>query len=202
MKAFGLVGSPIAGGNVDILVDQVLAGAASRGAATTKVILNELTIRPCQSCGPPEGGAFCRVEDGMAVVYRELERSDIIILGSPVYFDTVSAQVKLMIDRCNCFAPLVRGEDGERAFRRRFLRRRKGVLVAVAGLDQDFGPIRTTVDGFFTWLSAELAGTVLYAHRDTAKGGVQSVSEWLRRAFDVGAQVASGWDTPGDAVTE
>jgi multimeric flavodoxin WrbA len=48
----------------------------------------------------------------MKQIYDALETSDVIVLGSPVYFDTVSAQVKLMIDRSNCLMPYVRKADG------------------------------------------------------------------------------------------
>lgn len=191
MKVCGFVGSPVKSGNVDVLVGQVLAGASSRGATTRKIFLNDLVIRPCQSCGPNESPEFCRCEDDMRIVYEALEESDIVVLGSPVYFDTVSAQAKLMIDRCNCLTALVQGRDGSTAFERRLTKRKAGVLVAVAGSEQDFGPIRAAAGGFFTWINADLIGSVLYAHGATEPGSVRADPDWMTRAFDVGVLAAT-----------
>lgn len=51
MKVCGIVGSPNKNGNVDSLVSQVLKGASSQGAETHTLYLNDMNIRPCQSCG-------------------------------------------------------------------------------------------------------------------------------------------------------
>ncbi len=51
MKVCGFVGNPRRNGNVDLLVSQVPKGASSRGAETHKIYLNDLHIKPCQSCG-------------------------------------------------------------------------------------------------------------------------------------------------------
>jgi multimeric flavodoxin WrbA len=98
MKITGFVGSPCKNGNVDLLVSQVLEGAATQGVETRKIYLNNLRIQPCQSCGTDPHPKHCLFDDAMNQIYDALETSDVIALGSPVYFDTVSAQVKLIID--------------------------------------------------------------------------------------------------------
>lgn len=198
MNACGLVGSPVIGGNVDILVGQVLDGASSRGAITRKIYLNDLAIRPCQSCGPNESLEFCRFEDDMEQVFTALEESDIVVLGSPVYFDTVSAQTKLMIDRCNCLTALSDLGNGTTAFEKRLKKRKTGIFVAVAGSEQNFGPIRTTADGFFAWINADLIESVLYGHDGNEKGSVRNDSAWMRKAFEAGVLAASRHVSPRD----
>ena len=201
--ALGLVGSPIRGGNVDLLVDQVLAGAASQGVHIEKAFLNDLTIRPCQSCGPgphdvgphdmgshsvgPHAG-HCRIDDDMREVHVLLDAVDILILGTPVYFDTVSAQMKLMIDRCNCMTPLVGRPDGTCAFAERPACRKRAVLVAVAGSSQQFRTLRVTVNGFLKWVGAELVEEVLYAHDSTTRGSVRDDAKVLEAAFLAGVR--------------
>jgi multimeric flavodoxin WrbA len=199
VKACGLVGSPIKGGNVDILVGQVLEGASSRGAMTTQIFLNDLSIRPCQSCGPNQSREYCRFHDGMDTVFAALEQSDIVVLGSPIYFDTVSAQTKLMIDRCNCLTALVQDSDGSSRFVKRLASKKAGLLVAVAGAAQDFAPIRTTAAGFFTWINADFTASILYAHDTNEKGGVRDNSEWMRKAFQAGVLAAKGLQSPQDS---
>jgi multimeric flavodoxin WrbA len=190
------VGSPIRGGNVDLLVDQVLAGAASQGARVEKVFLNDLTIRPCQSCGPGSHGGgshtgHCRLDDDMRHVHALLDAADILILGTPVYFDTVSAQMKLMIDRCNCITPLVERPDGTCAFAERPACRKRAVLVAVAGPEQSFRTLRVTINGFLKWVGAELVEDVLYAHASTEPGSVRDNAKTLEAAFLAGVRAVN-----------
>jgi multimeric flavodoxin WrbA len=189
VKVCGIIGSPCKNGNVDILVSQVLKGATSQGAETSKIYLNRLKIKPCQSCGVDPGSKHCLFNDDMEQVYDILETSDGIILGSPVYFDTVSAQVKLMIDRCNCLMPYVKKADGTFGFERRMKKRKKGVFVAVAGTDQDFNAILATVRGFFNWANIRLVKTFFYVHDDNEIGGVKKDHVKMNKAFNIGANL-------------
>jgi len=165
MNACGIIGSPKKNGNVDQLVSQILKGAKSRGAKTHKIYLNDLSIKPCQSCGVDPYPKYCLFDDDMKEVYDALQSYDAMVLGSPVYFDTVSAQVKLMIDRCNCLMPYVKHADGTFGFERRIEKRKKGIFVAVAGTNQEFDTIQTTVRGFFSWANCELTETFLSEDR-------------------------------------
>lgn len=190
MRVCGIVGSPKKNGNVDILVSQVLKGASLRGAKTGKLYLNDMHIRPCQSCGVDPGPKHCLFDDDMNQVYAALETCNAIVLGSPVYFDTVSAQTKLMIDRTNCLMPLVTHSDGTTGFERRMKRRKKGVFVAAAGTEQQFETVLATVKGFFNWANIALKETILYAHDDNELGAVSKDKTRMKQAFDVGVELA------------
>lgn len=189
MKVCGIVGSPKKNGNVDLLVSQVLTGAGSQGAKTHKIYLNDLSIKPCQSCGVDPYPKYCLFDDDMTLIYDALESCDVIVLGSPVYFDTVSAQTKLMIDRSNCLLPYVKRPDGTYSFERRIEKRKKGVFIAVAGTDQEFNTILTTVKGFFNWANTELVKTVLYSHDDNEIGSVRKDKERMTQVFEIGARI-------------
>jgi multimeric flavodoxin WrbA len=191
VKVCGIIGSPRKNGNVDVLVSEVLRGASSRGAETSKVYLNDLEIRPCQSCGVDPAPKDCVFDDGMRTVYDSLRSCDVLVLGSPVYFDTVSAQTKLMIDRCNCLMPYVKRADGTFDFERRMKKRKRGVFIAVAGSDQEFDTIQTTIRGFFNWTCTELAQVILYPHDDAVLGSVKNDREKMREAFEIGIRLAS-----------
>jgi multimeric flavodoxin WrbA len=133
--------------------------------------------------------AHCLLDDDMKEIYDALETCDIVVLGSPVYFDTVSAQTKLMIDRCNCLMQYVEHSDGTSGFERRIKKRKKGVFVAVAGVDQEFNTVSTTVKGFFNWANIELSETFLYPHDDNELGSVKNDDRIMNQAFEVGAQI-------------
>ncbi|MFX1486730.1 MAG: flavodoxin family protein [Promethearchaeota archaeon] len=192
MKVGGIVGSPKKKGNVDLLVTQVLKGANSQGAKTQKIYLNDLNIKPCQSCGVDPDPGYCLYEDDMKTVYAALETSDVIVLGSPIYFDTVSAQTKLMIDRCNCLVPYVKDPSGTYVFKRRMRKKRKGVFVAVAGKEQEFNTTLVSVKGFFEWANIELVKTILYAHEDDELGGVKKNKKMMGEAFEIGVRIVGG----------
>lgn len=190
MKVCGIVGSPKKNGNVDLLVSEVLKGARSQGAKTSKIFLNDVSIKPCQSCGVDPYPKYCLFDDGMEEVYDALATCDAIVLGSPVYFDTVSAQVKLMIDRSNCLMPYIQRPNGTSDFERRIKKQKKGVFIAVAGTDQEFNTILTTVKGFFNWANIELVETILYAHDGNKLGGVKNDKKKMNQAFEIGFQIA------------
>jgi multimeric flavodoxin WrbA len=190
MNVCGIIGSPKKNGNVDILVSQVLKGASSQGAETCEVYLNDLRIKPCQSCGVDPHPKYCLFEDDMKAIYTLLRSCDAIVLGSPVYFDTVSAQTKLMIDRCNCLMPYVERADGTFGFERRMKKRKKGVFIAVAGSEQEFNTIQTAIKGFFNWANIGLADTLLYQHDDNVLGGVKNDEEKMDKALEIGVRLA------------
>jgi multimeric flavodoxin WrbA len=191
MRVCGIVGSPKKNGNVDLLVSQVLKGASSNEAETCKICLNELQIKPCQSCAVDPRPEYCLFDDDMKGIYNLLESCDVIVLGSPVYFDTVSAQTKLMIDRVNCLMPYVKQPDGSFSFERRLKKQKKGVFIAVAGADQEFNTILATVKGFFNWANIEMVERILYSHEDDALGGVKNNKELMNQAFDIGARITT-----------
>ena len=62
------------------------------------VFLGELDIKPCTACGACKTGK-CPIQDDMQGLYPKLERADGILVASPVYFGTVSAQTKAFFDR-------------------------------------------------------------------------------------------------------
>ncbi len=95
-----LAGSPRAGGNTDRLLDAFLAGASGRGLTVEKHYLSRLDIKPCRHCGACLSEGACVQKDDMAVIYRGLARAGGLVLASPVYFMSVTAQAKTVIDRC------------------------------------------------------------------------------------------------------
>ena len=190
LKVCGIVGSPRKNGNVDLLVSEVLKGAASNGAEICKLYLNDMNIKPCQSCGVDPHPRYCLFKDDMEQIYDALENSDVIVLGSPVYFDTVSAQVKLMIDRSNCLMPYVKKADGSFGFERRMKRPKRGIFVVVSGREQELDAILATVKGFFYWTNIELVETFSYAHDDNEVGSVNKDKRKMKQAFDIGVKIS------------
>ncbi|MCS7258576.1 MAG: flavodoxin family protein, partial [candidate division WOR-3 bacterium] len=127
----GLVGSPRKNRNTDILVQKVLDGAYKAGAQITKIYLNDLKIKPCQACLRHPYPKYCFFNDGMNKLYKLFEKVDGIILGTPAYYETISSQTKLMIDRCNCLSLITR-DNKKIVFKRRIKKKKLGVFIWVA----------------------------------------------------------------------
>ena len=188
VKILGLNGSPIGGGNTEILTSEILRGAESAGAECNHVVLNELVIKPCQSCGKSPEPELCFLRDDMDRIYQQLREYDGFVLGSPIYFDTVSAQMKLFIDRCNCLRPLTPSENPKGDFYLKELihKKRSGAMVLVGGERQEFECARKVIAGFFAWASIESVGQIFYVSKSWGKGKVAAEPEILKKAFELG----------------
>jgi multimeric flavodoxin WrbA len=97
MYVIGISGSPRKEGNTAILVKEVLNAIEGEKKF---ISLADLNINPCKSCDRCwKEKIECVTDDDMRWILRELEKCDAMILGSPCYFGTVSAQLKMLIDR-------------------------------------------------------------------------------------------------------
>lgn len=103
IRVLGIGGSPRVGGNSDILLDHFLQGAEEAGAQTEKILLNRLRFQACQECGGCDQTGICVVEDDMQRLFPLLVNSPVVAVASPIFFNSISAQLKGMIDRCQCF---------------------------------------------------------------------------------------------------
>ena len=132
IRITGIVGSPRLKKNTDVLVRQALDGCRSKGAAVDTIYLNQLEIKPCQA-HKIQDGKGCIVRDGMDAVYEIFENSDGLVLGTPVYYNSVSSQMKLMIDRSYCLAKAISLGQGKRQYETTVKKHKKGVVISVGG---------------------------------------------------------------------
>ena len=99
VSVLGIMGSPRKGGNTDLLVDEVLAGAGEGGAEVEKVSLSELNIAPCRACENCKREGKCIHQDDFENILEQMMKSDIWILATPVYWWGPTAQFKTFLDR-------------------------------------------------------------------------------------------------------
>jgi len=109
IKITAIVGTYRKGGVIDTAVDEILASAQETGAETTKIHLIDKHIEfctNCRSCTQQEGleRGECLLIDDMGSILDEIERSDAIVLASPMNFWTVTAVTKRFVERLVCFA--------------------------------------------------------------------------------------------------
>jgi multimeric flavodoxin WrbA len=190
VRVLGIAGSPRRGGNTDLLLAEVLRGAQSKGAGVKTIVLNDLDMTPCQHCDACFKKGVCRFNDDMQMVYKEMEKADRIVLASPVHFMGVSAQAKIMIDRCQAL------------WARKYIlkipplgdkRPRKGLFIAVGGmkLAKLFEPSLAIVKAFYKVLDVDYAGDLLVPGVDQ-KGAIKQHPDALKQAFLAGQKLVTG----------
>jgi len=104
MKVIGINTSPRKKGNTMTIVEAVLEGAKSKDAHTRLVNLNNLDINGCLGCEACKKDlGKCIQKDDLTPLLQEITDYDAIVLGTPVYWYHVSAQLKILIDRLYCF---------------------------------------------------------------------------------------------------
>lgn len=94
-----LSSSPRRGGNSDLLCDQFMLGAREASNHVEKIFLKDKKINYCTGCGACYGKGACAQRDDMAEVLEKMVAADVIVMATPVYFYTMSAQMKTLIDR-------------------------------------------------------------------------------------------------------
>lgn len=184
LKVIGLAGSPRRGGNTDLLLAEVLKGAASKGANIKLITINNLKLSPCQHCDSCQILGRCRIEDDMQLIYRELEEADRIVIASPIHFLGLSAQMKICIDRCQAlwarkYRLKVPPLGTEKA--------RKGFFISVGGtrVKNLFDGAIATIKTLFRSLDIEYSGELVFNNIDE-RGAINQHPKALREAFSIG----------------
>ena len=99
-KVLILSGSPRKGGNSDILCDEFAKGATEAGNDVEKIRVSEKKIGYCSGCYYCQNsGGVCAKKDDMTEILQKIIDADVLVLSSPVYFYSIDAQLKALIDR-------------------------------------------------------------------------------------------------------
>jgi multimeric flavodoxin WrbA len=185
MKVLGIMGSPRIGGNTELLLDEALKGAASQGAAVEKITVSRLKIEPCREIYACLKDGNCPIKDDMTALYDKLLNADAVIVASPIFFYTVSAQILDLISRCQAL------------WSRRYVLNvdmppKKGAFIAVGatrGAKLFDGP-KLTVRYFFKAINAEYTDELLIRGVDK-KGEIKDHPTALADAFTLGKRIAA-----------
>lgn len=197
IKLLLISGSPIEKSSTDLILSKVgeaLIRSLPAGVETrTDVIkLNEHKFICCQACGEAPSGSFCFYDD-LEKEYKLLAECDCLLFGSPIYFDSVSAQAKAFIDRCNCFRPPdYNNADPEHNFIKRLTRKRPGAIFLVGSEGAYFEGARRVIAGFFKWVEVVNDGYYIFESNDyNVKGAAISDQQKIAEAENLGQHLAN-----------
>jgi multimeric flavodoxin WrbA len=104
MRAIAVTGSPRKNGNTEILTRHALNAMEEEGLTTELISLAGLDIKPCMACGMCTKEERCPIQDDLLPIYLKMKAADAIILASPVYFGSATAQIKSFMDRAGYIA--------------------------------------------------------------------------------------------------
>lgn len=172
-----LSSSPRRGGNSDTLCDRFAEGARSAGHVVEKLFLGDLTIAPCTGCSVCSMyGKPCPQRDDAARVVEKMIAADVIVMATPVYFYTMCAQMKTLIDRTCARYLEITGKE---------------FYFILTAAETDLKAMERTVEGFrgfLDCLEAPVERGVIYGVGAWKKGEIEDKPA-MREAYDMGAAV-------------
>lgn len=182
-------GSPRINGNTELLLNAAIKGIKEKGHDVRTYNLNIMNIKPCQDCGGCDKTGRCTIQDDMEQVYGTIREADRIILASPIFFSGLSAQAKIMIDRCQSFwcekyllkKPIPESQYGK-----------KGLLLLVGGMKKVVGVqcAEATVKAFFRTVSIQRHEAMSFLGID-AKGAMLEHPDAIEQAYLAGERLVS-----------
>ena len=188
VKILAVYGSPRRGGNTASLLNEAVRGASECGALVEKVILQDLKMSPClEIYGCKETGR-CVIQDDFQKLYDQLTECRGMMLASPIFFYTVSAHTKIMMDRCQSLWVkkywLEKTPFGTGKYTR------KGLFISVGATKGKklFDGTLLSMKYFFDVLDMELWRSLLYRGLDF-QGDVLKKQEYLEEAYLTGKEL-------------
>ena len=175
------------GGNTDILLEKALEGARAAGAKTKKIHLNNLNISPCQEVEYEEvkENGFSVIEDDIQLIYKSIQECHALILASPIFFGSISAQTKIMIDR---FQSVWVSKNLRN--KRIFTQKKLGVFFCTAASHRKdfFENARFIVRNFFFSINIKYKKD-LFCPRVDRRGDILYQTSCLFDAFETGYEI-------------
>ena len=175
MKVLGISCSPRRKGNTETLVGEALEGSRSEGAEVELFSVAGKDIKPCDGCQTCVGTGRCHIKDDMQELYQKMIDADGIIFGMPIYFYTMNAQAKIVMDRSYA----IRNPTFK-------LANKAGGIIAVA---TSIGLIEAIKDFYFYiainhMLAADYVGA--YA---SERGEVKDDQHYMKMAWELGREI-------------
>lgn len=186
MKVLGIMGSPRMKGNTDLLLDEALKGAASQQAEVEKILVDKFNITACKEYYGCLKDGKCVIKDDMDDIYDKLLGADAVIIASPMFFYTVSAQLMVLISRCQALWArkyVLKNMD---------IPEKKGAFIAVGATrgEKLFDGPKLTIKYFFQAINAAYTNELLIRGVDK-KGEIKEHPTALSDAYELGKKLAA-----------
>ena len=184
-----IYGSPRRRGNTATLLKHAVQGAVDAGAQVDEIILRDLKISPCLEIYACKKEGRCAIKDDFHNVVDQILSAKGLILASPIFFYTVSAHTKILMDRCQSL--WVKKYWIDKVPFGQWEPKRRGLFISVGATKGKklFDGTLLTVKYFFDVLDMELYGSLLCRGLDF-EGDVLKYPEYLEEAYEAGKTLA------------
>jgi multimeric flavodoxin WrbA len=189
IKIVAVYGSPRREGNTATLLKKAVEGARDGGAEVEEIVLRDLKMSPCLEIYGCKNAGECRLKDDFQNARDQILASQGLMLASPVFFYTVSAHTKILMDR---FQSLwVKKYWIEETRKGQSSTQRKGLFIAVGATKGKklFDGILLSLKYFFDVIDMKLWKALLYRGLDF-EGDVLKFPEYLDEAYEAGKELA------------
>lgn len=183
-------GSPRRHGNTDTVLDAFLRGAEHAGATAGKISLVDIDHKNCRGCNACHKKGTCILTDDLTPIFDQVLAADILVLASPIYSMTVTAEMKSFIDRGQ-FLWAQKFVTKTLSFSEDHLKNHIGVYLGTSGQDipHIFDAAFPVVRAFFNDAGFSYTENVLFAGMDQ-HGGVKGWPESVAFAEAEGERIA------------
>jgi len=184
-KVIIVLGSPRKNGNSSALAQKASEGIKSMGVEFESFYLHGMDIKPCAACDTCKKAIdkYCITDDDMQILYPKILEAGALLIASPIYWFTVSAQTKLFMDRCRAFL----SSEGNTLTGKRI-----GIILTYGDTDPyvsgAVNALRTFQDAF-NYVKAPIIGTV-YGSASEA-GEIKANHEIMEKAYELGKKLVS-----------
>ena len=188
VKLCAVYGSPRRKGNTSLLLKKAIDGARDAGADVTEIVLRDKKLSPCLEIYGCKNDGKCVIKDDFHETVEHMLESDGIMLASPIFFYSVSAHTKMLIDRCQSL--WMKKYYIEKADRKNWIPKRKGLFISLGATNGKRlfdGPL-LTVKYFFDVLDMTLHKSLLYRGIDL-EGEINDYPDYLEEAYQAGSDL-------------
>lgn len=179
-KTVVILGSPRKNGNSAILAHKAIEGIIAANGAYEMFYLHGMNIKPCQACDycKKDDKRQCIINDDMHLIYTKLGEADTLLIASPIYMFSVTAQLKLFMDRCYAITQTLKGK-------------RIGILLTYGDPDENTSGVLNAIKALrdeYNYTQSEIVG-ILHGSADE-KGEIVSNAQLMKQAYELGKKVS------------
>ena len=185
IKLCAVFGSPRRKGNTSLLLKKAIDGARDAGADVSEIVLRDKKISPCLEIYGCRDSGKCVIKDDFHVIAEQMLESKGIMLASPIFFYSLSAHTKILIDRCQSL--WMKKYYIDKADRKNWIPKRKGLFISLGATrgKKLFEGSLLTVKYFYDVLDMKLHRSLLYRGIDL-EGEILNYPEYLEEAYQAG----------------
>ena len=177
-KILILSGSPRIHGNSSLLCDEFARGAQEAGYETEKINVTKMKVSGCLGCNVCyKNGGTCVQKDDMEKIREKMIEADVIVLASPIYFYSMSAQLKAVVDRTYAFFEQLAGKTFY-------------YIISCAAPEESFTETMVaSLRGFTSCVPESKEGGIILGLNTNEPGDVKD-SEAMSKAYEMGKKLA------------